>query len=538
MLRANLLLALLLLPSAVFAQVVGKTNAELEVAGVEYAVVATQNFGAQFKAGAPFGPYEIVQAVDEAGEGTTLDGCDPITNPDEVAGKIALISRGTCPFVTKAENAANAGAVAYIVYMDEREGQDGEGLVNMGGDCGPDVCSVPGVFMSRRDYKSILADVEAGAEGTIFNDFHPPPFGGVDTGIINVPLYDNGFFGAREDLTQTPFGERPLTYNGFTPLRVGTVLVGIDGTVATNPYAGTSEYVRSGTVLTGTFNGDPAAQASFRSEQLGVGVTNLVYGPVGAPHLFFQLSVSSTTGTEIPDVYVGLFADWNIADDEADTGADDLGGYYERLSYYGDIYMPYVFDDDQAQFYGLLPAVGLSSAELRPAGYATDVDVADDAQLFAGLTTRLPPSEQEQERATVIGQGPYTLPADGTPVVATFALVAATSLAELIDHAEATFPPVVASEEEPIADPYRLASVYPNPVSTTATVGFTLPTSEDAHVEVFDLLGRRVATLADGLRAAGEHRVTLNAAGLPSGVYVVRLSTPSATLTERVTVVR
>ncbi|MEO1077843.1 MAG: T9SS type A sorting domain-containing protein, partial [Bacteroidota bacterium] len=61
-------------------------------------------------------------------------------------------------------------------------------------------------------------------------------------------------------------------------------------------------------------------------------------------------------------------------------------------------------------------------------------------------------------------------------------------------------------------------------------------TSEDARVEVFDLLGRRVATLADGFRVVGEHRVKLDAAGLPSGVYVVRLSTPSTTLTERVTV--
>lgn len=105
-------------PLPLLAQVVGETNAELEVAGVEYAVFATQNYGAQFKGGAPFGPYQIIQAVDEAGDGTTLDGCDPITNPDEVAGKIALISRGTCAFVTKAENVANAGAVAYIVYMD------------------------------------------------------------------------------------------------------------------------------------------------------------------------------------------------------------------------------------------------------------------------------------------------------------------------------------------------------------------------------------------------------------------------------------
>ncbi|MEL7362961.1 MAG: T9SS type A sorting domain-containing protein, partial [Bacteroidota bacterium] len=95
----------------------------------------------------------------------------------------------------------------------------------------------------------------------------------------------------------------------------------------------------------------------------------------------------------------------------------------------------------------------------------------------------------------------------------------------------------VATEEAAQAGTYRLDSVYPNPVSTTATVGFTLPTAEDARVEVFDLLGRRVATLTDGFRAAGEHTVTLDASALPGGVYVVRLATPSTTLAERVTVV-
>ncbi|MEM6785621.1 MAG: PA domain-containing protein [Bacteroidota bacterium] len=480
--RANLLLALLLLPSAVFAQVVGKTNAELEVAGVEYAVVATQNFGAQFKAGAPFGPYEIVQAVDEAGEGTTLDGCDPITNPDEVAGKIALISRGTCAFVTKAENAANAGAVAYIVYMDEREGQDGETLVNMGGDCDETVCSVPGVFLSRRDYKSILADVEAGAEGTIFNDFHPPAFGGVDTGAINVPLYDNGFFGAREDLTQTPFGERPLTYNGFTPLRVGTVLVGIDGVVVTNPYGGESEFVRDGTVLVGTVGEDrPASQARFASETLGVSVTNLLFGVMDQAHLILQLSVSSTTGEEIEDAYVGLFTDWNVVDDPDDSGADDRGGFDM------DFQIPYVYDTDEAQFYGLYP-IPQPDGGAPLSGYSTDVDLADDAQLFEALTASVPPAEGEAERAVVTGRGPFTLPADGMPVVATFALVPGLTKAEMLDNAQEAFftiyPPL--SDEADNVAPHQLLSVYPNPVSSTATVGFTLPTSEDARVEVFD----------------------------------------------------
>ncbi|MEM8601495.1 MAG: T9SS type A sorting domain-containing protein [Bacteroidota bacterium] len=375
--------------------------------------------------------------------------------------------------------------------------------------------------------------LEFSVAGTIIADFHPPATPEVETGVINLSIYDNGFFGATETYEQL-FGEKPLTYNGFTPLRVGTVLVGVDGEVATNPYDGASEFVRTSSVVVGLVGEDrPAAQAAFRSEELGLSVTNLLYGVIDQAHLIMRLSVSSTTGAEIKDAYIGLFTDWNIVDAPDDSGADDRGGFD------ADFQIPYVYDADEGQFYGVYPIFDPDLTGTL-SGYSTDVDVADDAQLFNALTTSLPPADGEAERGVVIGQGPFTLPADGTPVIAFFALVPGLTKAEMIDNALAayfTLYPPLSDEADEVAS-HRLAAVYPNPVSTTATVGFTLATTEQARVEVFDLLGRRVATLTDGFRAAGRHTVTLDATGLPSGVYVVRLVTPSTTLSERVTVVR
>ncbi|MEL6769729.1 MAG: PA domain-containing protein [Bacteroidota bacterium] len=527
------LLCALLIPGAALAQVVGETNATLEIAGNEYAVFATQNYGAQFENGATFGPFQVVQAIDAAGDGTTIDGCEPFENADDIAGNIALISRGACAFVLKAENAANAGAVAYIVYMDEREGQEGETLVNMGGDCDESVCSVPGVFMSRRDYKSILPDVKFGEEATITIEFSDlPSVGEVATGVVNLPIYDNGFFGAVPENNYAPVAsELPFTFNGFTPLRIGSVLVGIDGNVVGSPYAEASEYVRNGTVLTGRATDGPAAQARFRSDELGVEVTNLTYGISGDPLILLQITAVSTTGETIEDVYLGLFADWNVMDDHGDSSTDDLGGFDEHLQ------LAYIYDADQAQYYGVraMPELGHPGPF---SGYTTDSD-GSDVSLFAGLTSRAAPAEGEGERAVVVGRGPFTLPGDGTPSVATFALVPGLDKYEMFANAincAIEYCPAVETTTE--AGTYRLASVYPNPVATTAIVGFTLPTSEQARVEVYDLLGRRVAVVAEGVRPAGTHTVTLDATGLPSGVYVVRLSTASVALAERVTVVR
>jgi hypothetical protein len=59
----------------------------------------------------------VVQALDpaDAAGPLTTDACSPLTNAAAVAGKIALVDRGTCGFTVKARNAQDAGAVAVIV---------------------------------------------------------------------------------------------------------------------------------------------------------------------------------------------------------------------------------------------------------------------------------------------------------------------------------------------------------------------------------------------------------------------------------------
>jgi hypothetical protein len=65
-----------------------------------------------------------------------------------------------------------------------------------------------------------------------------------------------------------------------------------------------------------------------------------------------------------------------------------------------------------------------------------------------------------------------------------------------------------------------------------------LPTQTEVTIEVYDLLGRRVAQLVDGPRSAGRHEVALSAGRWPSGTYFVRMQAGSASKTQRLTVVR
>ncbi|WP_228350167.1 T9SS type A sorting domain-containing protein [Rhodocaloribacter litoris] len=83
----------------------------------------------------------------------------------------------------------------------------------------------------------------------------------------------------------------------------------------------------------------------------------------------------------------------------------------------------------------------------------------------------------------------------------------------------------VSTEAAGLPDRYMLAPAYPNPFSAATTFRFALPETAPVRLAVFDVLGRRVAVVAEGVYPAGTHEVRWHAASLPGGVYVYRLET-------------
>jgi len=81
----------------------------------------------------------------------------------------------------------------------------------------------------------------------------------------------------------------------------------------------------------------------------------------------------------------------------------------------------------------------------------------------------------------------------------------------------------VAADDEATPTAFALQQNHPNPFSGTSTIEFALPEHEHVTLTVFDVTGRRVATLVDGPVAAGMHRVAWDAGHLPAGMYVYRL---------------
>jgi hypothetical protein len=67
---------------------------------------------------------------------------------------------------------------------------------------------------------------------------------------------------------------------------------------------------------------------------------------------------------------------------------------------------------------------------------------------------------------------------------------------------------------------FELHHNYPNPFNPTTTIRFTLPKTSHVLLKLYDMLGREVLTLVDENLQAGEHCVSFNADGLPSGIYI------------------
>ncbi len=70
---------------------------------------------------------------------------------------------------------------------------------------------------------------------------------------------------------------------------------------------------------------------------------------------------------------------------------------------------------------------------------------------------------------------------------------------------------------------FALRPAYPNPFNPSTLIRFSLPRTQKATLTVYDVTGRHVQTLVDGVLSVGEHRTIFDGSGLASGVYFVRL---------------
>jgi len=85
---------------------------------------------------------------------------------------------------------------------------------------------------------------------------------------------------------------------------------------------------------------------------------------------------------------------------------------------------------------------------------------------------------------------------------------------------------------------YALAQNHPNPFNPSTVISYQLPMNGYVTLKVYDMIGKEIATLVNGMQEAGEHTTSFNASHLPSGLYFYSLQSKNFNATKKMLLVK
>jgi endo-1,4-beta-xylanase len=85
---------------------------------------------------------------------------------------------------------------------------------------------------------------------------------------------------------------------------------------------------------------------------------------------------------------------------------------------------------------------------------------------------------------------------------------------------------------------FNLNQNYPNPFNPTTRIEFSLPEASTIELELYDVLGKQVLTIAQGMYSAGAHQIVFNGSNLASGIYFYKLQTGQYFAVKKLTILK
>ena len=87
--------------------------------------------------------------------------------------------------------------------------------------------------------------------------------------------------------------------------------------------------------------------------------------------------------------------------------------------------------------------------------------------------------------------------------------------------------------EQSFPTKFELSQNYPNPFNPSTTISYSIPQASNIKLEVFNILGEKIASLVNGFTQSGNHHVLWNAGNCASGIYFYRISSKDLVQTKK-----
>jgi predicted amidohydrolase YtcJ len=346
-----------------------------------------------------------------------------------------------------------------------------------------------------------------------------------DAGTFSMGIDDRGLWGLIRALTG-------FLYNGYDHLYWGSAIISYDeNTIATA--ISQSDYQTS---VDGWVHFDePGSTASEEATVIyedvdtwhpgKIKITQNTYMWEDEPFLLVKYAFRNTGATDLTDLYLGQFMDFDVINYNTNKGAWGMSATTGFAYLYdgNDPNTPYI---GMAMFYENMNTACASSAFMKGYNFTSGYENYMSTFMRNGIIEHS--ATDMRDYALLMSAGPYDLDVDSTISPFFLAFAVGDSYQDLVDAINlAVDRSVLVTHAEPLApaapESYILYQNFPNPFNASTTIHYALPEDANIDVSVFDINGHHLITLVSGFKKAGKHTVIWKSGETASGIYFYRI---------------